>query len=93
MVNGLLGSFCSYKWVWRRGENSKIIHTKLLFGLLGRISAKFSTNRIKKARDGCFRHYIQVKVVKCQNESFKLSEVCRKLMPKRTTPVRLTVPL
>jgi len=31
------------------------------------------------------------KVVKCQNESFQLSEVRRKQKPKRTIPVRLTV--
>jgi len=34
-------------------QNSKIIHIKLLFGLLGRISAKSSTNRI---RDECIKH-------------------------------------
>jgi len=52
------------------GEEEQIARSfiKLLFGLLGRISAKSSTNRIKKASDGCFncfKHYIQVKVVKC----------------------------
>jgi len=54
---GPSGQFLKLLMGLEKGTNNKIIHTKLLISLLWKISAKSSTNRIKKARDGCFKHY------------------------------------